>query len=68
MKTKRKYTSYKIIKEVVKEYQKKRSKPMNYEIRYENNCWWEEKFRNVCRLERTMNDNDGDEINVDKIQ
>ena len=39
-KRKREYTPYEVSKEEVKEFQKKRSKPMNYERRYDNNGRW----------------------------
>ena len=41
-KRKRKYTPYEVSKEEAKKYQKKRSKPMNYELRYGDDGRWEE--------------------------
>ena len=41
-KRKREYTQYEGSKEEIKEYQKKRSKPMNYERSYDNEGNWEE--------------------------
>ena len=72
-KRKRDYTPYEVSKEEVKEYQKKRSKPMDYERSYdkdekrkENDQ--EEYEEEVRRIEKTMNDNDGDEMNIDRAK
>ena len=72
-KRKREYTPYEVSKEEVKEYQKKRSKPMDYERSYNKDGRWEEndqeEFEEELRkIEKTMNDNDGDEMNVDKAK
>ena len=72
-KRKRESTPYEVSKEEVKEYQKKRSKPMNDERRYNNDVRWEEndqeEFETELRkIEKTMNDNDGDEMNIDRVR
>ena len=68
---KREYTPYEVSKEEVKEYQKKRSKPMDYKRSYDKDGRWEEndqeEFKEeLRRIEKTMNDNEGDEMNVDR--
>ena len=72
-KRKREYTPYEVSKEEVKEYQKKRSKPMDYERSYDKDRRWEENDQEefeeeLRRIEKTMNDNNGDEMNVDKAK
>ena len=69
-KRKREYIPYEVSKEEVKEYQKKRSKPMNDERRYDNDGRWkdndqEEFEEELRRIKRTMNDNDEDEMKID---
>ena len=71
-KRKREYTPYEVSKEV-KEYQKKRSKPMDYERQYDNEDKWEENDQEefedeLRRIEKTMNEKDEDEMNVDRKQ
>ena len=68
---KREYTPYEISKEEVKEYQKKRSKPMNIERSYDNDGKWEENDQEefeeeLRRIEKTMNNKDDNEMNVDR--
>ena len=70
-KRKREYTPYEVSKEEVKEYQKKRSKPMDYERRYDNDGKWEENDQEefeeeLRRIEKTMNNKDDNEMNVDR--
>ena len=70
-KRKREYAPYEVSKEEVKEYQKKRSKPMNYDkhnVREEN--WNEddqEEFeKEMERIEDGMNSKDNNSMNVDR--
>ena len=72
-KRKREYTPYEVSKEEVKEYQKKRSKPMDTERSNDNDGKWEENDQEefeeeLRRIEMTMNDKDEDEMNVDRKQ
>ena len=67
---KREYTPNEVSKEVVKEYQKKKLKPMNYERRYynyiklKNNEDIEVEFRR--RIENTINNKNKDKMNEDR--
>ena len=70
-KRKREYTPYEVSKEEEKEYQKKRSKPMDYERRYDNDGKWEENDQEefeeeLRRIEKEMNNKDNNEMNVDR--
>ena len=72
-KRKREYTPYEVNKEEVKEYQKKRSKPMDYDRQDDNEDKWEENDQEefeeeLRRIEKLMNDKDEDEMNVDRKQ
>ena len=65
-KRKREYTPYEVGNEEVKEYKKKRSKPMDYERIYDKDGRWEENDQEefeeeLRRIVITMNDNDGNE-------
>ena len=62
-KRKREYTPYDVSKEEVKEYQKRRSKTMDYEGSYDKDGNDQEEFEEELRsIEKTMNDNDGYEM------
>ena len=70
-KRKREYAPYEVSKEETKEYQKKRSKPMNYESTYnrEESCDRidQEEFENEMeKIEDEMKDKDNNSMNVDK--
>ena len=70
-KRKREYAPYEVSKEETKEYQKKWSKPMDYERSYDKDGRWKENDQKefdeeLIRIEKRRNDNDGDEMNVDK--
>ena len=72
-KRKREYAPYEVSKEEVKEYQKKRSKPMNYDRHNEREENWneddqEEFEEELRRIEKTMDKKDGDDMNVDRKQ
>ena len=68
-KRKREYAPYEVSKEETKEYQKKRSKPMNYESTYNREESWDkndqEEFENEMeKIEDKMKDNNS--MNVDR--
>ena len=68
---KREYTPYEISKEEVKKYQQKRSKSMNIKRGYDKDGRWEENDKEdfeeeFRRIEKTMNDNDGDKMNRER--
>ena len=70
-KRKREYAPYEVSKEETKEYQKKRSKPMNYESTYNREECWDrndqEEFENEMeKIEDEMKDKDNNSMNVDK--
>ena len=66
-KRKREYTPYEVSKEEVKEYQKKRSKPMNYDSSYNREENWDKNDQEeLRRIEKTMNIKDDNEMNVDR--
>ena len=70
-KRKREYAPYEVSKEEVKEYQKKRPKPMNYENSYNREEIWkkndQEDFENEMeKIEDEMKDKDNKSMNVDK--
>ena len=72
-KRKREYISYEVSKEEVKEYQKKRSNPVNIGRSYDNYGRWEENDQEefeeeLRRIKKTMNNNEEDEMNVDKTK
>ena len=70
-KRKREYAPYEVSKEEVKEYQKKRSKPMNYDSNYNREESWDkndkEEFENEMeKIEDEMKDKDNNSMNVDR--
>ena len=70
-KRKREYAPYEVSKEETKEYQKKRSKPMNYESTYNREESWDkndqEEFENEMeKIEDEMKDKDNNSMNVDR--
>ena len=70
-KRKREYAPYEVSKEEVKEYQKKRSKPMNYDRHNEREENWneddqEEFEKEMERIEDVMNSKDNNSMNVDR--
>ena len=70
-KTKREYVPYEVSKEEVKEYQKKRSKPMNYDRHNEREENWnkddqEEFEKEMERIEDGMNSKDNNSMNIDR--
>ena len=66
-KRKREYAPYEVSKEEVKEYQKKRSKPMNYEREENWNEDDQEEFeKEMERIEDGMNSKDNNSMNVDR--
>ena len=70
-KRKREYAPYEVSKEEVKEYQKKRSKPMNYDRHNEREENWnkddqEEFEKEMERIEEGMNSKDNNSMNVDR--
>ena len=70
-KRKREYAPYEVSKEEVKEYQKKRSKPMNYDRHNEREENWneddqEEFEKEMKRIEDGMNSKDNNNMNVDR--
>ena len=70
-KRKREYVPYEVSKEEVKEYQKKRSKPMNYDRHNEREENWneddqEEFEKEMERIEDRIKSNDNNSINVER--
>ena len=70
-KRKREYILYVVSKEEVKEYQKKRSKPMNYDRHNEREENWnednhEEFEKEIERIEDGMNSKYNNSMNVDR--
>ena len=73
VKRKREYIHIEVSKEKLKEYQKKISKSMNYERSYDNDETWEgndqkEFGEELRRIEKTLDDKDGNEINIDRTK
>ena len=70
-KRKREYAPYEVSKEETKEYQKKRSKPMNYDSSYNREENWDkndqEEFENEMeKIEDEMKEKDNNSMNVDR--
>ena len=68
-KRKREYAPYEVSKKETKEYQKKRSKPMNYDSNYNREENWDkndqEEFENEMeKIEEGMKDKDNNSMNV----
>ena len=66
-KQKREYTPCEASKNEVKEYQNKRSKPIDYERTYDKDGRkWSKRVRR--KIEKTLNDKDWDKMNVDRTK